>query len=290
MQTVVDILRKTTDWFTSKGIDQPRLQAELLLSAHMGCKRLDLYLQHDRPLTDQSLEGLRAWVRRRAMGEPLQYIVGETEFCNLKLKTDARALIPRPETEQLVEMLMAHYEKIPPQRILDLGTGTGAIALALADHFKEATVMGIDCCPKALSLAKENAAKTHLNERVCFQMGNWLEGLKDESFDLIVSNPPYLTHNEWQSAQVEVRAFEPLSALVAENEGLADLNRILEDSLSKLTQGGLLALETGITHHSALHKISMDLGYINPSSLKDYQNRDRFFWASKASADAPHSD
>ncbi|HEY5552102.1 MAG TPA: HemK/PrmC family methyltransferase, partial [Opitutaceae bacterium] len=158
MLTVLDIIRRTTEFFQTKGIETPRLDAELLLSHSLWMKRMELYLQFERPLTDAELEKLRALVRRRGTREPLQHIVGDLEFANVVLKTDRRALIPRPETEELVEHIASELTA-PPARIADLGTGSGAIALALADRFPEASVTAVEISEDAAALARENAAR-----------------------------------------------------------------------------------------------------------------------------------
>ncbi|HYP16308.1 MAG TPA: HemK/PrmC family methyltransferase, partial [Opitutus sp.] len=165
MLTVLEIVRKTTEFFAAKGVENPRLNAELIVGHGLGLKRMQLYLQFERPLTDADLEKIRPLVRRRAQHEPLQYVLGETEFFGLRLKTDRRALIPRPETELLVELVIARAPA-NTAAILDLGTGTGAIALALAKQFPEAAVTAVDKSADALALAEENAAATQLAGRV----------------------------------------------------------------------------------------------------------------------------
>src|SRR3954471_14665010 len=155
MLTVLEIIKRTTDFFSGKGIESPRLNAELLIGHALGLKRMQLYLQFERPLAEPELEKIRPLVKRRGNREPLQYILGETEFSGVKLKVDSRALIPRPETERLIEVTMAALST-PPARILDLGTGSGAIALALAKHYPEAKVTAVDRSAAALALAREN--------------------------------------------------------------------------------------------------------------------------------------
>jgi len=275
MQTLLEVVRKTEGFFAQKGIENPRLNAELLFAQVMDCKRLDLYLQFDRPLEESMLEKLRPLVARRAKGEPLQYITGETDFYDVKITCDQRALIPRPETEELVELLFNRLGENPPKRILDLGTGTGAIALALAKNFPEAEVWAVDASPQALALAKENAEKNGLSGRVTFLQSDWFAKIPSgQQFDLIVSNPPYLTEEEWQSAAIQVREHEPKEALVAEAAGASDLLRIIEAAADHLTSAGLLALETGIAQHSLLAEAK---SYGEHESLQDLSDRDRFF-------------
>ncbi len=276
MQTLLQVLEKTSDFFARKGLEQPRLQAELLFAHALGCKRLELFLKFDQPLTEAKLNELRLMVRRRANREPLQYIIGYTPFHDLKLKTDRRALIPRPETEQLVEIVQDRLREKPPTRILDLGTGSGAIALALAAAFPDASVTATDISEDALSLARENALANELQHRVQFIESNWFSNVKG-SFDCIVSNPPYLSTEEVNVAEPEVRDFEPRNALVAADEGMADLKSIIDGAYRRLQSDGLLALETGIKQHDALTAFARSTGFAKSESLKDLHNRHRFF-------------
>ncbi|MDO8545141.1 MAG: peptide chain release factor N(5)-glutamine methyltransferase [Opitutaceae bacterium] len=275
MLTVLEIIKKTTEFFAGKGIESPRLNAELLIGHALGLKRMQLYLQFERPLAEPELEKIRPLVRRRAQHEPVQYIVGETEFCGLKLKVDRRALIPRPETEQLVEHVVAACS-VPPARILDLGTGTGAIALALARAFPSAMVTASDVSEDALVLARENAAATGLAERVTFVCSNWFAAVPAGPFEVVVSNPPYLSAGETAAAPAEVRAFEPATALTAGEDGLTALRHIIGESPRFLAAGGMLALETGIAHHEELIRSATAAGFSRAESLRDLTGRDRF--------------
>jgi release factor glutamine methyltransferase len=277
MLTVLDIIRKTTEFFQSKGIETPRLDAELLLSHALGMKRMQLYLQFERPMTEEELEKLRPLVRRRGIREPLQHIIGDLEFANVVIKTDRRALIPRPETEELVE-LIARELPAPPARIADLGTGSGAIALALADGFPEASVTAVEISEDAVALARENAARVPAGNRVSIVRADWKSVLASGKFDLIVSNPPYLSADEVASAAPEVRNFEPLGALVAGEAGRAALEEIIRLAPGSLSEGGLLALETGIEQHEALLRVAEAAGFASRKSAKDLSGRDRFLF------------
>lgn len=280
MLTVLEIIKRTTDFLAAKHIESPRLNAELLIGHALGLKRMQLYLQFERPLTEAELEKIRPAVRRRAQREPLQYIVGEAEFCGLKLKVDRRALIPRPETELLVENIIAELKERPPARVLDLGTGTGAIALALACAFTGAVVAATDVSADALALASENVVAVGLNERVLLRSSRWFDAIvPDERFALIVSNPPYLSAAETAQTAPEVRDFEPAAALTAAEEGLADLREIMTQAPRHLEAGGLLALETGIGHHGRLLQFAAQAGFARAESRRDLTGRDRYVFA-----------
>lgn len=280
MLTVLEIIKKTTDFFVAKGVENARLNAELLVGHGLGLKRMQLYLQFERVLKEAELEVIRPLVRRRAQREPLQYIVGETEFFGLKLKTDRRALIPRPETEYLLELVVARMVK-PPDRILDLGTGSGAIALALAKHYAAAQVTAVDVSLEALGLASENMLFSGLMDRVTWIQSSWFGGLEPGAiFDLIVANPPYLSARETAETAPEVRDHEPSGALTSAGaEGLADLESIIRSAPAFLSPGGLLALETGISQHGALKEIAVIAGLGPTESLPDLTGRDRYFLA-----------
>jgi release factor glutamine methyltransferase len=282
MITVLEVVQKTTDFLAGKGVESARLNAELLIGHALGLKRMQLYLQFERVLTEAELEKIRPLVKRRSQREPLQYIVGDTEWSGVKLKVDKRALIPRPETELLVERIVERLTA-PPSRILDLGTGSGAIALALAKRYENAAVTAVDASEAALALASENAKALGLADRVLFIKSDWyVEVPADEPYDLIVSNPPYLTTDETAAAEPEVRVHEPVSALTAADEGLADLRVIVAGAGGYLIPGGLLALETGIAQHAELSRLLMTAGFTNVESLRDLTERDRFVVARAA--------
>jgi len=282
MITVLAVVQKTTDFLAAKGVESARLNAELLIGHALGLKRMQLYLQFERELPETDLEKIRPLVKRRSQREPLQHILGETEWSGVKLKVDRRALIPRPETEFLIELLEARLAANPPARILDLGTGTGAIALALAKRFPEATVVAVDASDDALALAGENARALGLEARVSLVKSSWYTALaaaSTEPFDVIVSNPPYLTAAETAAAEPEVRVYEPVSALTAAEAGLADLRAIIAGALPFLKPEGWLALETGIAQHAELITVLESAGWAGVESKQDLTERDRFIFA-----------
>ena len=280
MQSVLEVLQKTEGFLAKAGIEKPKVDAEWLLADTMGCQRLDLFLQHEKPLEEPLLALMRERVKRMAGGEPLQYILGAVDFHEIRLAVGPGVLIPRPETEVLVDRIIKRIGGREPLRIVDLGTGSGAIALALAKAIPHAKVLAVESSPAALQQARANAEDLGLRERVAFRSGNWLEGLALEA-DCIVSNPPYLTEEEWASARPEVRDYEPKEALVAMEEGLADLRRIISSAQERLAPGGLLALEMGIGHGQALIDCAGSAGYQDCVVEKDDSGRDRFFFAVK---------
>jgi release factor glutamine methyltransferase len=280
MLTVLEVIKKTTGFFADRGIDNPRLNAELLIGHALGLKRMQLYLKFEQPLTEVELEKIRPLVRRRGAHEPVQYIVGETEFFGMKLKTDRRALIPRPETERLLEIVVTCLAASPPARVLDLGTGSGAIALGLAMTFPSALVTAVDQSEGALALAGENAVALGLADRVKFLRSDWFSVLPAGGFfELIVANPPYLSAEETAQAAPEVREFEPATALTAAGQGLDDLKKILADAPRFLAPGGLLALETGISQHADLLQLASAVGLTQVESLTDLAGRNRYVLA-----------
>jgi release factor glutamine methyltransferase len=279
MLTVLEVVKKTSEFFAGKGIESPRLNAELLVGHALGLPRMRLYLEFERPLGEVEVGKIRELARRRGRREPLQHILGFTEFHGLRLAADRRALIPRPETELFVETIISRCEA-PPRAILDLGTGGGAIALSLARAFPDALVTAVDASPEALSLAAENAASTGLSGRVTFLESDWFGSLPPgAAYDVVASNPPYLSASEASEAAPEVRDHEPARALASGDGGFSDIGRIVAGSRAVLAPGGMLALETGTGHHARLAAALAAAGYARIESLRDLTGRDRFFLA-----------
>jgi len=225
----------------------PRAEAEELLGRLLGLARTQLYLDRGRALTDAEWERLTEWLRRRAAGEPLQYITGRAAFRGLDLAVSPAVLVPRPETEGLVEAVLDALREAraawPQPRVLDLGTGSGAIALAIASEWPAAALTATDASEPALEVARGNAAALGLEERVRFLRGDWFDPLADEVFEVVVSNPPYIATGEWDELPRDVRAFEPAAALFSGPSGLESLREIVDEAPRHLVAGGLLALE-----------------------------------------------
>ena len=245
-RTVADALRAAQQRLAKRGI--PATDALELVSRLLGVTRSELRLEPARALPDETMQTLDAWIERRLAGEPVQYITGRAAFRSLDLAVDGRALVPRPETEGLVEavlgILRTQRERWPHPRVLDLGTGSGAIALAIASEWPTARVTATDASPAALALARENAQSTGLAARIEFAAGDWFDAVPaDDRFEVIVSNPPYIATGEWDDLADEVRRFEPHAALFSGESGLEALREIIEGSPRRLVTGGLLALE-----------------------------------------------
>lgn len=280
MQTLLETLKKAEEFLGRKGLAKPKAEVEHLFAGVLKMKRLELYLQFERVLNTDEITRLRDATMRRAAREPLQHILGTVPFRNLTLKSDRRALIPRHETEELVDLALGLFTPEQAVLVLDLGTGSGAIALAIAHERQAWKVEALDASDDALSLARENAALTGLSERVNFAKSDWFSGVTDR-YDLIISNPPYLTDAEVASAEPEVRLFDPVAALAAPENGLADLRRILAAAPKFLNPGGWVVLETGIDQHTTLAEISIQVGLLEGQGKSDLSGRPRFWLARK---------
>jgi release factor glutamine methyltransferase len=263
--TVRDVLRAATEYLERKGVDSPRVDAELLLAHALGLSRIQLYTEHDRPLTEAERAAARTLVERRGRREPLAYVLGEWGFRRLTLATDARALVPRPETEVVVDRCLALLDGVEAPRIVDVGTGTGAIALALAQERPDARVWATDSSPDALALARENAVRLGL--AVELREGDLLAGL-DGPFDLVVSNPPYVLAAELDELQPELLA-EPRGALVDEGQTEA-LARAARDVLD-----GWLVLEVHERRAPEVAALTQTLGYDVARISADLAGRER---------------
>jgi release factor glutamine methyltransferase len=276
--TLGEVLRGATEYLAGRGIDSARVDAELLLARALGLSRIELYTQHDRPLTDAERTAARELVQRRGQREPLAYVLGDWDFRRLTLKTDRRALVPRPETEIVVERCLALLDGTEAPRIVDVGTGTGAIALALKQERPDAIVAATDVSADALALALENAAANELEVR--FVEGDLLAGVEGP-FDLVVSNPPYVGAEELDALEPEVRDWEPRGALVDEGQTV----RLARDARSVLA--GWLVLEVHEERAQTLSDELAKLGFEGVSIGLDLAGRERVLearWRSKGTS------
>ncbi len=281
--TVLRMIRWSGQYLEERGIDGGRRDAEHLLAEALELGRLELYLQFDRPLTDTELDLYRPLLRRRARREPLQHVLGYTTFRELELAVDDRALIPRPETEVLVEAVLDWAREAGRDDLmaLDVGTGGGAIALSLATEGPFERVVATDPSPAALELARRNRDEAGLDEMVELREGSFFEPIRDdERFDVVVSNPPYVAEDERESLEPEVRDWEPREALFAGEEGLEVLVPLIRRASPVLRDGGLLALEMAPQQGERLAEEVRDSGaFRKPVIRRDLAGRERILLA-----------
>jgi release factor glutamine methyltransferase len=274
--TVLEVLQATTAYFKKHNVENPRLNTEHLLAHVLGQKRIELYLEFERKLTATELGPLRELVKRRSEGEPLQHLLGTVEFCGLSFLCDKRAMVPRPETEQLVELVRSAIRD-PQSAILDVGTGSGVIGLSLAAEFPEADVLAVDVSVDALALAEENAARLNLSNRVRFQKSELLEHVAGV-FDLIVANLPYISIQDRHILSREV-LHDPEVALFAGSRGDELVRELIDQAPSRLRPGGTLALEIGLGQSEGLLSALAEKNYRDICSKTDYNGVKRFLFA-----------
>ena len=276
--TVLEVLQSTTGYFQKRNIDSPRLNAEQLLAHVLSRKRMELYLDFERRLRESELAPLRELVKRRGTGEPLQHLLGTVEFCGRSFRCDKRALVPRPETEQLVELLISHLKsELACSRMIDVGTGSGVIALTLAAEFPKAEIVGADISEDALILARENAERLGLVDRVRFLRSNLLESVQP-GLDLIVANLPYVSTKDRQNLSREV-LHDPEVALFAGARGDELVRQLIAQAPSWLRPGGILAMEIGIGQSEKLVVALAEKNYRDIWTEKDYSGVIRFLFA-----------
>ena len=273
--TVLEVLQNTTAYFAKKQVEHPRLNIEHLLAEALGKKRIDLYLEFDRPLSDRELEPLREKVRRRAEGEPLQHLLGHWDFFGRTFKTDRRALIPRPDTELLIEAVLKKLLTREPNatHLVDVGTGSGVLAITFALEQPELEVVAVDISNDALALAQENAERLGVSDRIVFCRSDLLDQI-DGSFDWIVANLPYIPTADIPGLQREVQ-FDPALALDGGEDGLAIVKRLLESIPGKIALNGVVALELGQGQAKTVSNFLARQNYRDVSIMKDYQGVER---------------
>jgi release factor glutamine methyltransferase len=282
--TALDYLRRATDFLAARGVANARLDAEVLLADVLGVDRVGVYLNFDRPLSVAEISGYREAIRRRGRRHPLQHLRGRQEFWSREFVVDARALVPRADTEILLEAALEDARRRERPRILDLGTGSGILAVTLALELPEATVVAVDRSTDALDLARENAAR--LGARVEFREGDLFAPVASESFDLVASNPPYVARAEIERLEPEVRDHEPRLALDGGHDGLEVIRRIVAEAPSRLVPGGTLLLEIGAGQKGAVAALLRDAGFVAIESRLDLSGIDRTLVARRAGAEA----
>jgi len=277
MITVLEALNLSTEYLNKKGIESARLNAELMLAHILNCKRLQLYLMFDRPLDENELSLYREFLARRAKREPLQYILGEVEFYNIKLKVNQDVLIPRPETELLVEKIVKDYSHKNDFKFLDIGIGSGNISIALLVNLPNSQGVGIDISDSALALAKSNAEFNLVKDRlelIHFDI------LKDDiqllgKFDAVISNPPYVSSEDFETLEPELKVYEPHIALTDFYNGLTFYRKIISIAHSLLKEEGKVYFEIGKGQSNEVKALMEDSRIKNLNIIKDYQGIER---------------
>lgn len=282
--TIIKILDWTKQYFADKGLENPRLDAEVLLCAVLQCQRIKLYVDFERPLTAEELATYKAYVQRRAQHEPLAYILGHREFMRNDFKVTEATLVPRPETELLVESLTKAAPFLKPEgevKILDIGTGSGAIIVSLLDYLPKAKGVGVDISVEALIVAKENAETIGVKERCGFVRSDVFSRVPiEKKFDIIVSNPPYIPAADLATLAKDVQR-EPRSALDGGADGLDFYRRIIAEASEHMEEEALLAFEVGIHQSEAVAQLCHEAGFVATAIRKDYAGIGRMVFAVK---------
>ena len=279
MKSWKDILALAADYLRRQDVPDPQIAAELLAARLLRCGRGFLAPHLEKDVPEAYLEAMRRGMARLAKGEPVQYVLGEWDFRSLTLACDRRALIPRPETEELVERVIRFVkgsERHARPFIVDVGTGSGCIILSLAKELKDGIFLGTDISPDAIALAQENAARCGLQERVRFAVADGMDEFDPESVDVIVSNPPYIATEECERLDPRVKDFEPRSALDGGVSGLDFYERFIGDAMNVLRPGGAAFFEIGEGQGEALRRLLMDYGFSDIHIEKDFGGHDRY--------------
>lgn len=278
--TILDVLKWTTVYFGDHHIENPRIEAEILLAYALGLNRIDLYLKYDKPLEKRERQSFKHLIKRRVNSEPTAYITGSREFFSLDFYVNKHVLIPRPETECLVEEAVQAIDAMGPYplHIMDMGTGSGAVITALAKERPHQIYIAMDRSEKAVRIAKKNARRHGVDLSISFFCADWLQPLKEnkKGFDLIISNPPYVETDEIRRLQPEIRRFEPFNALDGGADGLDSLRRIIKSAHHYMKSGGRLALEIGAGQKKAIEMIAENESRYNDLVVrKDYSGIER---------------
>ncbi|MCH8169928.1 MAG: peptide chain release factor N(5)-glutamine methyltransferase [Bacteroidetes bacterium] len=280
MLTVLDALKKTTEYLEKKGIESARVNAEIMLAYILKCKRLQLYLSFDRPLNENEKNLYREFLQRRVNHEPVQYITGIVGFYGLEFQVNKSVLIPRPETEILVETIIENTNENEETNILDIGTGSGNIAITLAKHLPNSKITAIDKSKDALKIAVKNSELNNVKERINFIENDILnnQNLFDNVFDLVVSNPPYISKKEYNNLEPELNKHEPSIALTDFSDGVIFYKNISKQAKNLLNTNGKLFFEIGAGQSKKIKEIMEQNNFYNIQIIKDYQNHDRVIW------------
>ncbi|MBS3787131.1 peptide chain release factor N(5)-glutamine methyltransferase [Candidatus Bipolaricaulota bacterium] len=278
--TVKEILDWTRDYFKGAGVERSRLEAEQLLAYTLEIDRIQLYMDPDRPLDEKELDNFRPLVKERKSGQPLQYITGQVSFMGLSLKVDERVLIPRPETEEMTEEILGEFRDNEGVKVLDLGTGSGAIAIALARFLVEPTISAVDKSPEALELAKENAQLNNLEKEIDFKQSDWFSEVTG-NYDVIVSNPPYVPSSKLKELKPKIKYHEPQEALDGGDEGLQEIKNILNQVEDFLSPDGTVFLEIGHDQGEDVKDYAAAQNLQDVRLIEDSRGKDRILCGSK---------
>lgn len=268
--TILEILNWTTDYFQTQNIDNPRLNAELIIAHVLGYKRFDLYLNFDEPVLSPKRDLIKKYIVRRANHEPIQYILGETTFYGYRIRLTPDVLIPRPETEYLVELILC--ESKHQSKVLEIGTGSGAISIALKKQHPDFDIVATDISAAVLNIADQNAKENETD--IDFIQSDLFENI-DGKYDIIVSNPPYITEEEYTTLAKEIRKFEPGIALIAPEHGFYYYHKILSEASQYLKKDGLIYFEIGSKQASRIKKLAEKYGFKILALNKDLNGFDR---------------
>ena len=274
--TLIDIIKWGEQFFKDRGFDNPRAEIEWLLCSLLETTRLDIYLKYDMPISNEKLRILRSWIKRREKKEPLQYITGVCEFYGREFFVNSDVLIPRPETERIIDIAVEHYKKINQKpSILDIGSGSGCISITMALEISDSNVLGLDSSSSANKIARKNSLKLKA-KNVSFDDMDILTNTPAKGFDIVISNPPYIPQEELNTIMPDVINFEPHIALTDSLDGLTFYRRYAKLCEHLLTNNGIFLLEVGLGDHCVkVEKIFRREGYNNINCYKDFNDDER---------------
>jgi release factor glutamine methyltransferase len=272
---IIDVIKWGEDYFKTKAFENPKQEIEWLLCDLLGLKRIDLYVKFEDKINNFKLNKLKSWIKRRLKREPLQYITGETEFYGLKFKITPQALIPRPETERLVDLTLLSIGNNSDLKLLEIGAGSGCVSIAISNNNPMVNILSLDISKDALELAETNA-KLNNCKNITFLEMDFLNDIPEDKFDILISNPPYIPRNEIENIMPEVKNFEPRIALTDNGDGLTFYHRIAKKAKNLINPNGLILLEVGLGEHpQKVLSLFKKSGFDQLELIKDFNNNER---------------